>query len=94
MGIYRVRSRAGGVAVVGASLNLPAVLNRHRAELRLGSHRNRALQREWDEQGEGALEFEVLDTLEPAQEEGRDPRVELEALEALWMERLAEEDGG
>jgi hypothetical protein len=88
-GIYRVVNTQSDRSLVGSSTNLPAILNRHRADLKMGAHRNRDLQRDWDELGEGAFAFEVLDTLTPGDEPGYDVKRDLRALEDLWLERLA-----
>jgi len=88
MGVYRVRNTANGKAFIGTARDLPGILNSQRAQLRMGSHMNRALQRDWNELGPGAFEFEVLDTLEPRDAPGYDPRDDLRALEALWLDRL------
>ena len=46
-GVYQIRNTVNGKILVGASVNLPAILNRHRAELRMGGHKNRELQKDW-----------------------------------------------
>ena len=38
MGVYRVYSSKSGHGVLATSRDLPAILNRHRAQLSLGSH--------------------------------------------------------
>jgi hypothetical protein len=88
-GVYRVFNTQGDRSLVGSSPNLPAILNRHRAELRMGGHRNAELQRDWHALGESAFVFEILDTLKPSDEPGYDLARELRALEELWLERLA-----
>jgi hypothetical protein len=88
MGVYRVRNLRTGRSLVGVSVDLPSILNRHRAQLRLNSHRNRALQNDWNELGADAFEFEVLDTLTPVDRPDYDPSDDLEALGELWIERL------
>src|SRR5215467_14280564 len=97
MGVYRVRNTVNGRSLVGASADLPAMLNRHRAQLRLGVHFNRALQKDWNEFGPEAFEFEVLDTLTAPDRPDYDPSDDLRVLEELWLECAAEsgiEDGG
>lgn len=89
MGAYRVCNTANGRSLVGVSVDLPSILNRHRAELRLGSHTNRALQQDWNELGPDAFEFEILDTLEPPDRPDYDPTDDLGVLEALWLEKLS-----
>jgi hypothetical protein len=88
-GIYRVVNTQADRSLVGSSVNLPAILNRHRADLKMGAHRNQELQRDWNELGEDAFAFEILDTLKPREEPGYDVKQELSTLEELWLERLA-----
>jgi hypothetical protein len=89
MGVYRVRNTVTGKSLVASSINLPAILNRHKAALSLGGHTNKALQKDWNELGPEAFEFEVLDTLTPSDKPGDKPADDLLALEAMWIEKLA-----
>ena len=89
MGIYRVHNTRSDRSLVGRSVDLPAILNRERSQLRLGVHRNVALQRDWADLGADAFVFEVLDTLEPPEgQPNYDPAEDLKVLEAMWIERL------
>ena len=88
-GVYQIRNTVNGKAFVGSSVNLPAILNRHRTELRAGGHRNRELQKEWAEFGPDAFEFEVLDTLAPHERADYDASADLRALEELWLDKLS-----
>jgi hypothetical protein len=88
VGIYRVWNKRRDRSLVGSSVNLPAILNRHRADLRMGAHRNSELQRDWNALGEDAFVFEVLDELAPREESSFDLKRELHTLEDLWLERL------
>jgi group I intron endonuclease len=89
MGVYQIRNTANGKLLVGTSVNLPAILNRHRAALRMGSHQNRGLQKDWAEFGPDAFEFEVLDTLAPPERPDYKPSDDLKALEQLWLDKLS-----
>ena len=89
MGVYRVRNTVNGKSLVGVSVDLPAILNRHRAALRLKAHSNRALQDDWNELGPDAFEFEVVDTLKPPAEPDYDPSDDLRVLEQMWLEKLS-----
>jgi hypothetical protein len=84
-----VRNTANGKLLLLASTDIPSLLNRHRAELRFGGHRNRALQQDWKDAGEAAFAFEVVDTLAPKDAPGWDPTADLQELEQLWLEKLA-----
>lgn len=89
-GVYRVRNTADDRSLVGSSANVRAMLNRHRAALRMNAHADKALQRDWNERGEAAFEFEVLDEIEPpADRPNYDPKDDLKALESLWLDRLS-----
>lgn len=88
MGIYQVRNTVNGKVLIGRSVDLPAILNRLRGELRLGGLRNRALQQDWNAYGPEAFELEILDTLPPSDKPGYNPADDLKALEALWLEKL------
>ena len=92
-GLYRVRHAPSGRFLFGASPDAPAMLNRIRAQLRMGGHPNRMLQRDWDSDGAGAFEFEVVDLLPPGDAPDDDPTEDLEVLEAMWRERLSVEPG-
>lgn len=88
MGVYRVHNTVADRSLVRQSVDLPSALNRERAQLRLGGHRNREMQADWNALGPGAFTFEVLDTLTPRDEPGYDPADDLAVLEALWLDRL------
>ena len=89
MGVYQIRNTVNGKLLVGVSVDLPSILNRHRAELRMGGHRNLELQKDWAEFGPEAFEFEVLDTLTPPERPDYDPSDDLRALEELWLDKLS-----
>jgi hypothetical protein len=88
MGVFRVRNTLNGRWLIGASVDLPAMLNRQRFQLGAGGHPDRALQRDWIESGADAFVFETLDTLAPPDDPDYDPAVDLRMLEQLWLEKL------
>jgi hypothetical protein len=88
MGVGAVRNTTNGKTLVLSSHDLPALLNRHQAQLRLNAHANRALQADWNTLGAEAFEFVVLDTLTPKDDPAYDPADDLRTLEALWLEKL------
>jgi hypothetical protein len=89
MGVFRVRNLVNDRSFVGSTSNLPAMLNRQRAQLNMGVHANRALQKDWDELGSEAFEFDVLDELISRDQPNYDPTADLQALEELWLDRLS-----
>lgn len=89
MGVYRMFNKTNGKTLIATSRDHNAALNRHRAQLRMGGHRNRELQNDWNDMGPDAFEFEILDTLSPSDLPDYDPTEDLRQLEAMWLEKLA-----
>ncbi len=85
MGIYQIRNIVNDKVLIGSSLDLPGILNRHKFQLKMGGHPNKALQADWNEFGAESFAFEIVDEITP--KEGRDHREELEFLEELWLEK-------
>jgi hypothetical protein len=94
MGIFQIQNTATGRAFIGSSKDLPAILNRHQWQLKLGAHPNSELQRDWNDVGVGGFTFTVLDTLPPSEQPDNDPSEDLHALEELWIGKLAPSPGG
>ena len=88
MGIYQIRNTATGKILLGSSLNLPAIINRHRFQLQNGLHMNRQLQRDFVELGEQGIAFEILDTLKPREDARGDYAEDLSMLEEMWRDKL------
>lgn len=83
-GIYGIRNTVTGRILLGSSVNLHGPLNRHRTELKLGSHRCRELQDDWNRLGEDAFTFEILETV-PAVLDGLERDQALRELERKWI---------
>jgi hypothetical protein len=88
MGVYLIKNKENGKVLVGSSNNLPAILNRFRAELKMGSCRNIALQDEWRQFGPDVFEFRELEILKPLDDPTYDPSEDLQFLGELWTEKL------
>jgi hypothetical protein len=88
MGVYRIRNTRNGTSYIGYSMDLPARLSRHKAELKFGSHRNTELLGEWKSLGESCFEFEVLDELEHDENSKANPAEELSVLTEIWISKL------
>lgn len=93
MGVFQVRNTVTGAVYLGTSNDLPSMLNRQRAELRLGAHRDRVLQADWNALGAESFEFDILDTLDPPDTPGYDPTDDLRTLEELWRAKVAATGG-
>jgi GIY-YIG catalytic domain len=91
MGVYRIRNTRNDRSYIGCSMDLPAKINRHKAELKFGSHRNRELQKEWNLFGGSSFQFEVLDELDHKEDSQASPIGELQVLKEMWVSRLVKE---
>ncbi len=89
MGIFQIINKVNGKMLIGSSVNLPAILNRYKAQLKMGSHCNNVLQKEWKQFGQENFEFNELEVLEPADNPAYDPSEDLRVLEQLWIEKLS-----
>lgn len=89
MGVFRIHNRSNGRALIGTSVDLPAMLNRHRAQLNMGVHPDKVLQSDWNQLGADSFEFEIVDTLDPTDEPGYNPAADLQVLAEMWLQRLA-----
>lgn len=91
MGVFLVRNRASGRWLVRSARNLPAAMNRLMVEVTPSTNPNLALQADWRALGPAGFEVRVLDVLTPKDVPGWDPAEDLEALAAMWREKLAAE---
>lgn len=87
-GVYSIRNLVTGRAFVSGSNNAQGALNRHRFELRQGTHRNQRLREDWSLHGESSFSFEVLDLVNPGDDATFDMARELEELVTLWRQEI------
>ena len=88
MGVYAIRNVVNQRVYVDASPNPQGTLNRHRFELELKGHRNRALQQDWNVHGAANFRLEVIDTLKKSEDPAFDEKAELAALLSMWRQEL------
>ena len=91
-GVYRIVNERTGRALLGASRNLPSVRGKLDFARRTGtpSALDHRLARDIREFGLEAFTFEILELLETTSEmTSTQIEQDLEALEALWRERLS-----
>lgn len=87
-GVFQVKNLTNGKALLGSSLNLEGPLNRHRFMLKIGSHTNKALQKDWDELGLDQFAFEILEEVKRKDDPNFNLKDELTLLEMIWLEKL------
>ena len=87
-GVFQVKNIANGKVLLGSSLDLEGPLNGHRFMLTIGSHRNEALQKDWNTYGADKFVFEVLEVVKVKDDPHFDVGDELSLLEEIWVEKL------
>ena len=88
MGVFQVKNQVNGKVLIEGSTDISSKWNRHRTELRFGSHRNLPLQRDWNNLGEENFLFSVLSELEIKEDETLDPKTEVKHLTEIVQEAL------
>ena len=87
-GIYQVKNIANGKVLLCSSLNLEGTLNRHNFMLKIGSHTNKGLQKDWNELGPEKFIFEILEEVKVVDSPNFNLKDELTLLEEIWLEKL------
>jgi group I intron endonuclease len=88
MGVFQIRNKVNDKIFVGSSINLDAIWNRIKSELKFGGHRNEKLQKDWKEFGEENFNFEILSEIEPDDQDNVDYSREVKKLEDMFIEEL------
>jgi predicted transcriptional regulator len=87
-GVFQVKNTVNGKVLLGSSLNLEGPLNSHKFMLKIGRHRNEALQKEWNEYGPDKFIFEILEIVKVKDDPNFNLSDELTLLEQIWLEKL------
>ena len=86
-GVYQIRNLKNRKVLVETTPNLKTI-NGRLMQLRGGVHKNRQLQADWENFGEEAFVFEVLEVLEEKEDAFFDKKDALKKLGAKWLEKL------
>lgn len=87
MGVFQIRNKINGKIFVDGHSNLDAIWNRHRTQLKFGSHRNTELQKDWNEFGEENFIYEILSEINQENDKV-DFAKELKTLTEMYVEDL------
>ncbi|MBI5214660.1 MAG: GIY-YIG nuclease family protein [Ignavibacteriae bacterium] len=87
-GIFQIKNNANGKIFLGSSLNLEGPLNAHKFMLGINSHKNEALQKDWNEFGADKFTFEILEEVKMKDNATFNLIDELTLLEQIWFEKL------
>lgn len=86
-GVYQIKNLKNGKAFVKSTPDLKTMTGT-KTGLLGGVYKNKQLQQEWNQFGEEAFCFEVLEVLEEPNEGFFDKKEELKKLEKKWLEKL------
>ncbi|WP_309118383.1 GIY-YIG nuclease family protein [Paenibacillus sp.] len=87
-GAFRLVHVESGKSFVGTTPDVNAMKNRILFQLKMGSNWIKALQNDWNEYGEDAFRYEVLELFKPPEDGMYNLKKELERMELEWLERL------
>jgi predicted transcriptional regulator len=87
-GVFQITNTSNGKIFIGKGMNGKGKLNSHQAQLKMGVHRNKGLQQDWNHYGAEQFTFEVLDYLEFRDDSPQKQQKDLLALEKLWLDKL------
>jgi group I intron endonuclease len=87
-GVFMVKNTANGKVLLGSSLNLEGPLNGHKFMLTTGSHRNEALQKDWNAYGGDKFVFEILEVVKVKDDPNFNLEDEMTLIEQIWIEKL------
>ena len=87
-GVFQIKNIENSKVLLGSSLNLEGPLHRHRFMLKVNSHPNKELQKDWNELGPAQFSFEILETVQLGYDQSFNLKDELTLLEEIWLEKL------
>jgi len=88
MGVFRITNKTNSRVWIGSGMNLKAAINSVKFQLNMGMHPNKALTKDWREQGEGNFTFEILEEVKQKDDDSINYERELKSLEELLIEEM------
>lgn len=86
-GVYQIKNIKNQKILVTSTMNVRTI-NGKQFQLKMGSHENKLLQKEWNEYGEEAFVFEVLEELKEKEDPYFNAKDALKKLEEKWLDQL------
>ena len=88
MGIFQIKNTVNNKVLIEGSTNIAAKWNRHQTELKFGSHRNKVLQKDWNEYKSNSFVFKILSELAYKEDEAINYVDEIKVLKTMVLEEL------
>ncbi|WP_054956456.1 GIY-YIG nuclease family protein [Paenibacillus dakarensis] len=86
-GVYQIKNTKNGKVLVVGTPNLKTI-NGKRFELQMGTSINKPLQQDWNEYGEDAFVFEILEVIEPEKDPFFNMKETVSKREEHWISKL------
>ena len=87
-GIFQLRNVVSNKVLLGSSLNLEGLWNSNSFQLRIGTHKNKELQKDWDKYGSDKFVFEIMEVIEDKNDPNFNIEDELTLIEQIWLEKI------
>ena len=87
-GVFQIKNNKNQMLLIEESPDIQSRWNRHRTELKFGSHRKKSLQRDWDRFGEENFAFTILSELQIKEEDSFNITDELKILLQMMEEEI------
>ena len=87
-GVFQIKNIRNSKVLIDNSVDMESKWRRHKMELKFGNHRNKALQKDWNEFGEDDFVFEVLSELKQDEEDNTNYNRELKSLQEMVIAEL------
>ena len=88
MGVFQIKNTVNNKIFIGSSLDLNAIWNRQKMQLKFGNHPNKGLQKDWQKYGEESFKYEILAEIKQDDKKEINYKSELKDLEELYFEEL------
>ncbi len=88
MGVFQIRNITNNRILIDSSLDMTSKWNRHTLELKMGTHQNKQLLKDWNEIGEENFIFEILTVLKETEQNQVNYRTELKLMQELVIEEI------
>src|SRR5690606_39277413 len=90
MGIFIIKSKSNNKCYIEGTQDLRGTMNGTEFKLKMGSHPNKGLQKDWKDFGTENFEIKILENLEYDKDESKtDYKEDFIILKNIWKEKLS-----
>ncbi len=88
MGVFQIKNVINSKILIDTSTDIDSRMNRHRMELKFGTHQNKFLLNDWKEFGEENFIFEILSEIAYKDDQNVNYNEEINLLKDMILEEL------